>query len=120
MIVHCILLESAREGGYTAKLAWLLYDDRFEFQFSCGYNKPTSNMALDNKPSFINSIWLHSDDVRSPSWMFNVIPAFLLDSFVGHCSEHNINLRTLEEAVMLNWSEFITDCSGIQLLLRYC
>lgn len=135
------------------ELTRLLYDDRFDFRFSCGYNKPTNNMSLDDKSSFINAIWLHytffqphaelqqlrkgfrdtlqmelliclhSDDVRSlllPSRMFDVTPAFLLDSFVVHYSEHGTNLRTLEEAVMLNWSEFITDCSGIQLLLRYC
>lgn len=61
-------------------------------------------------------ICLHPDDVRSllvPSTLFNVTLMFLLESFIVHYPEPGSNLHTLEEAVMLNWSEFITDCSGI-------
>lgn len=130
----------------SVELIQLLNNDRFDFRFSCGYNKPTCSMSMGDKSAFVNASWLHytffqphaelqqlrkgfrdtlqmelliclhPDDVRSllvPSTLFNVTPVFLLESFIVHHSEPGSNLRTLEEAVMLNWSEFITDCSGM-------
>ena len=128
------------------ELVRLVDDDRFDFRFRCGYNKPTRNMSIDDKDTFVKAIWLHytffephaelqqlrkgfrdtlqmelliclhPDDVRClllPSPMFNVTPSFILEAFVTHYSENGTNLRTLEEAVMLNWAEYITDCAGI-------
>ena len=71
-------------------------------------------------------ICLYPDEVRSllcACSVFNVTAAFLLDSFVTHYSENGTNKRTLEEAVMLNWSEYVTDCSGtimVYLTILFC
>ena len=134
----------------------LLDDDQFDFRFSCGYNKPSRNMTLDDKSTLINAIWLHytffnphaelqqlrkgfrdtlqmelliclyPDEVRCllfPSTAFDVTSAFLLDSFVTHYSDNGTNRRTLEEAVMINWAEYVTECSGTIIMLvctQYC
>ena len=60
-------------------------------------------------------VCLYPDDIRSllcACTMYGVTAAFLLDSFVTHYSDDGTNRRTLEEAVMLNWSEYIVNCSG--------
>ena len=60
-------------------------------------------------------ICLHPDEVKSllyASSSFDVTPGFLLDSFVTHYSDNGTNRRTLEESVILNWSEYVTECSG--------
>ena len=57
-------------------------------------------------------ICLHPDEVKSVSSLFDVTPGFLLDSFVTHYSDNGTNKCTLEEAVILNWSEYVTESSG--------
>ena len=55
-------------------------------------------------------ICLHPDEVKSvlyASSLFDVTAGFLLDSFVTHYSDNGTNRRTLEEAVILNWSEYV-------------
>lgn len=61
-------------------------------------------------------ICLYPDEVRSllcACTEFDVTATLILDSFVTHYSNSGTNKRTLEEAVILNWSEYITECSGM-------
>ena len=51
--MHCILQVGVSS---TVELAQLLYDDRFDFQFTCGYSK---QQHVTRWQVFINAIWLH-------------------------------------------------------------
>jgi len=42
---------------------------------------------------------------------FEVSTEFFLDSF-AICSEQGCNKRTAEEAVILHWNDYVTDCEG--------
>ena len=60
-------------------------------------------------------VCLYPDEIRSllcACTMYDITAAFLLDSFVTHYSDDGTNRRILEEAVMLNWSEYVVNCSG--------
>ena len=43
---------------------------------------------------------------------FDVTSNYLLDSFVISYSDQGSNKRTAEEAIILNWSEYVSDCVG--------
>ena len=58
---------------------------------------------------------LHPHEIRSflvASSAFNVTSTFLLDSLVVHYSEQGSNKRTEEEAIMMNWSDYIMELQG--------
>ena len=61
-------------------------------------------------------ICIYPDDVRCllfASTLFDVTTTFLNHSFITQYSDSGSNARTLKEAVILNWAEYITDCSGM-------
>ena len=43
---------------------------------------------------------------------FEVSTEFFLDSFAICYSEQGCNKRTAEEAVILHWNDYVTDCEG--------
>jgi len=58
---------------------------------------------------------LHSSEIRSflvLSSDFDITPTSLLGSFVVCYSDKGSNKRVVEEAVMLNWSDYILDLDG--------
>ena len=58
-------------------------------------------------------ICLHPNEMRtllSPNGAFNITASFLLDSFAVNYSETGTHKRTLEEAVMVHWSDYVTEC----------
>ena len=55
---------------------------------------------------------LHPSEMKSflvASCAFDVTPAYLLDSTIVRYSDPGSNNRTKEEAVMVNWSDYILD-----------
>ena len=42
----------------------------------------------------------------------DVICNYLLDSMMIHYSDHGSNNRTAEEAIILHWADYVTECSG--------
>lgn len=56
------------------------------------------------------------------SCAFDITPDFLLDSFAVRYSFHGSNDRTAEEAIILHWTEYITECAGEKYLnvINYC
>ena len=68
---------------------------------------------------------LYPDEMHSflvGSSMFDVTPTFLCDSFVIRYSETGSNKRAPEEAVILNWTDYIMECSGetMKTVITYC
>ena len=58
---------------------------------------------------------IHSEELRALlaySTMFNVSVEYLQDMFVIQYSDNGSNNRTKEEAVVLFWFEYITNCKG--------
>lgn len=58
---------------------------------------------------------LHPSELKSflvASCAFDVTPAYLLDALVVRYSDQGSNKRTEEEAVMVNWSDYIMDLAG--------
>lgn len=49
-------------------------------------------------------------------WCESCDTGFLLDSFVTRYSDNRTKSRTLEEAAILNWLEYVTECSGTFLV----
>ena len=43
----------------TAELQTIMHTDRFDFRFNCGYNKPSNQISIDDRETFIKAIWLH-------------------------------------------------------------
>lgn len=63
---------------------------------------------------------LYPDEMHSffvGSSLFNVTATFLCDSFTIRYSEPGSNKRTLEEAIILNWTDYIMECNGEALSL---
>ena len=93
---------------------------------------------IDDKDPFIKAIWLHyayflphaelqqtvqmallvclhPDEIRAllvASSLYDVKASFFHDHFVVQYSEQGSNGRTAEEAVMLNWAEYINECAS--------
>ena len=60
-------------------------------------------------------ICLHPQEVWSffvASSDFEVTSGYLLDLFAVQYSDQGCNRRTAEEAVILHWNEYVTDCEG--------
>lgn len=60
-------------------------------------------------------VCIHGDEVRAllaSSTLFDVTVKYLQDSFVIQYSDNGSNDRTKEEAVMLFWFEYISNCKG--------
>ena len=51
---------------------------------------------------------------------FDVSSDYLLDSMIIRYSDHGSNKRTAEEAIILNWTEYVTECSGMYVILCKC
>lgn len=51
---------------------------------------------------------------------FNVTPEYLLDLFVINYSDHGSNKRTSEEAIILDWTEYVMECAGEALIIAGC
>ena len=65
---------------------------------------------------------LHPEEMHSflvSSRNFDVTSAFFLDSFNIYYSEQGNNKRTLEESVMLNWTDYVMECDGMFHNLLY-
>ena len=61
-------------------------------------------------------VCLHSEEVRAllaSSTLFNVTLEYLQDSFAIQYSDNGSNNRTKEEAIILQWFEYISRCKGI-------
>ena len=57
---------------------------------------------------------LHPDEMLSlliATPAFDVSPGYLQDTFIINFSEHGNNNRTAEEALVLNWNDYVTNCS---------
>ena len=117
----------------------MLADKKFDFRFDCGYAKPLSKMTLDDKSTFIKSIWLHYvfcqphaelQQLRrgiynticfdciypneiwhlfAASRSFDVTPEYLCEAFVIHYSPDKSNNRIKEETIIVMWYEYIDD-----------
>ena len=60
-------------------------------------------------------VCLYPDEIRAllvTSSLYDVKASFFHDHFVVQYSEQGSNGRTAEEAVMLNWAEYINDCAS--------
>ena len=60
-------------------------------------------------------VLLHPSEMRSflaASSDFDITPSSLLDSLVVCYSDQGSNKRTAEEAIMINWSDYILDLDG--------
>ena len=65
--------------------------------------------------SFHRLISVHPDSVwkmLASSNSFDVTPSFILDSFSIQYSHEGSNNRTKEEAIVIYWFEYVTDCRG--------
>ena len=61
---------------------------------------------------------LHPENVWSllaASSAFEVTAKFFLESFIINYSDQGSNKRTLEEALVLHWTDFIQECEGEHL-----
>lgn len=59
---------------------------------------------------------LHDDGVRALlaySTLFDVTLEYLQDSFVFDYSPNGSNNRTKEEAIVIHWLEYVSNCKGI-------
>ena len=63
--------------------------------------------------SFIGSYAREMHYFLVASTNFDVTCNYLLDSMMIRYSDHGSNNRTAEEAVILHWTDYITECSGI-------
>lgn len=43
----------------TEQLQDILHEDRLDFRYQCGYNKPINRITIDDKHTMVRSIWLH-------------------------------------------------------------
>ena len=62
---------------------------------------------------------LHSEKIHgllATSTSYEITPEFFLEEFAIHYSDAGCNNHTKEEAVILHWSEFVTDCKGKPIL----
>ena len=60
-------------------------------------------------------VCLHPDEIRAllvASSLYDVKASFFHDHFIVQYSEQGSNGRTAEEAVMLNWAEYINECAS--------
>ena len=60
-------------------------------------------------------VCLYPDEIRAllvASSLYDVKASFFHDHFVVQYSEQGSNGRTAEEAVMLNWAEYINECAS--------
>ena len=60
-------------------------------------------------------IYLHPEEMHSflvASSNYDVTSDYLLDSFAIQYSEAGSNKRTVEESVILSWTDYISDCEG--------
>ena len=63
---------------------------------------------------------LHPEEMHSflvASSDFDITSDYLLDSFVIDYSESGSNKRTIEEAVILSWTDYIMECAGIIIII---
>jgi len=67
-------------------------------------------------------VCLHAKQIHgllAASCIYDVTPEFFLDEFAINYSDPGSNKRTAEEAVILHWSDFITDCKGKKLFVGF-
>lgn len=58
---------------------------------------------------------MHPEEMRSflvASADFDITADYLLDSFIILYSQQGDNKRTAEEAVIMNWNDYVMECSG--------
>ena len=59
---------------------------------------------------------VHTEEMHSfliASSAFDVTSDYLLDSFVIEYSAPGSNKRTIEESLILSWTEYVMECAGI-------
>ena len=64
-------------------------------------------------------VCLHPEKIHgvlATSTSYEITPEFFLEEFAIHYSDAGCNNCTKEEAVILHWSEFVTDCKGKPIL----
>ena len=118
----------------TVELKNLVKLERFDLRFNCVYTKPATRILIDDKDPFIKAIWLHytyflphaelqqlQKGFRETLQM-ELLVCLYPDEMMSRLPSFTITLMfsipnkapTAEEAVMLNWAEYINDCaSGI-------
>ena len=63
--------------------------------------------------SFISSYAKEMYSFLIGSKYFDVTCDYLLDAMMIRYSDHGSNSRTAEEAIILHWTEYVTECSGM-------
>lgn len=104
---HKIELKDTKELCYSIWLHHVLYSPHAELeQLRKGFLETLQVETL---------VLLHEEEIRSllaHSSLFDVTVEFLEDQFSIQYSHNGSNNRTKEEAIVMHWFEYISNCKG--------
>ena len=120
-VSHVDIQNQLQELTFLAKMfSFILFG--FITFFSINTVSWSSFERVSGDPSGEFLVCLHAEQIHgllAASCIYDVTPEFFLDEFAINYSDPGSNKRTAEEAVILHWSDFITDCKGKMLFVCF-